>query len=967
MAETYSVEAMLKASGTAQFVGAMSDSKKSVENLANTTGKYTQAQLEAIKKSGGMIDAQGRLRSANGRYMSAAEKARHGLEDFGKSTDNTSRKVDGATFSIGKFIAATTGVLATVGIFNLLRSSVDGAISRFDTLNNFPKVMEQMGFSAGDSKKAIDKLSEGIQGLPTALDEVASTSQRIAILTNDLEGATDTTLALNNAFLLSGSGAADVSRGLQQYTQMLSRGEVDLESWRTLQETMGVALNETAKAFGFAGASAQNDLYDALKDGTITFDQFNAKIVELNEGTNGFAERAKTASGGLRTAFTNMRTAIVRGVTGILQSIDEMLVSNGLPKMQDIVSDFGKKFEGVLKQVAASIGPVATTIINMYNAIKPFAPIILAVITTFLTFASVIGTVNSVRNAIVSLKAAMVVLNATLLANPIAIVIAALAGLAVLFVHLYKTSDTFKNGVNAAFAQLKAFVMPIVQVVVSYIMSLWGTLVSWWGQNSAQILSTAQNVWNAIVSVVSAVIGVLVEYILTAWGNLTAWWNQNGAQILANAQTVWNTIVSVVTTVVGEVVNFVMVVWGMLTSFWQTNGQMILQAAQNVWSVIQTVITTAVTVIWNVIQVAMNVIWTVMQVLWPLIRFLIIDTWNAIQGVIQGAISVITGIIQFFAALFTGNWSAMWDAVKQIVSGAVQLIWNLIQLWFLGKILGAGKLLFTGLKGIFTSLWSAVKALFTGGVGAAKNIVQIGFHAIKNIISTITGSIRSVMSNTWSGIRNTVSSIVNSIKSTISSTFNSLKGIVSSAFNSVKGAVQRGISGALNIVKDAGGQFLSAGKNIVTSIASGIRAAIGSVTDAIGSVTSAIRNFLPFSPAKEGALRDIMKIQIPQSIAESINKGKRVAVSAMRSLTESINGEMPMNSLGLNSKMQMNSKSNVIHSENEGIGRLESLLEKIANSKGVVMLDTGALVGNTYQEYDRTGGNQTVMNERWGR
>lgn len=894
MAETYSVEAMLKASGTAQFVGAMSDSKKSVENLANTTGKYTQAQLEAIKKSGGMIDAQGRLRSANGRYMSAAEKARHGLEDFGKSTDNTSRKVDGATFSIGKFIAATTGVLATVGIFNLLRSSVDGAISRFDTLNNFPKVMEQMGFSAGDSKKAIDKLSEGIQGLPTALDEVASTSQRIAILTNDLEGATDTTLALNNAFLLSGSGAADVSRGLQQYTQMLSRGEVDLESWRTLQETMGVALNETAKAFGFAGASAQNDLYAALKDGTITFDQFNAKIVELNEGTNGFAERAKTASGGLRTAFTNMRTAIVRGVTGILQSIDEMLVSNGLPKMQDIVSDFGKKFEGVLKQVAASIGPVATTIISIYNAIKPFAPIILAVITTFLTFATVVGIVNSVRNAIVSLKAAMVVLNATLLANPVGIVIAVLAGLAVLFIHLYKTSETFKNGVNAAFAQLKAFVMPIVQVVVSYIMSLWGSLVSWWEQNSAQILSTAQNVWNTIVSVVSSVVGVLVDYILTAWGNLTAWWNQNGAQILANAQTVWNTIVSVITTVVGEVVNFVMVIWGMLTSFWQTNGQMILQAAQNVWSVIQTVITTAVTVIWNVIQVAMNVIWTIMQLLWPLISFLIIDTWNAIQGVIQGAISVITGIIQFFAALFTGNWSAMWDAVKQIVSGAVQLIWNLVQLWFLGKILGAGKLLFTGLRSIVTSLWTAIRSLFTNGVNTASSVVSAGFNLIRSVVSNVMNAIRSLTSTSWNGIKGTITNVLNAIKGTVRLIFNSLKGVVTNAFSAVKTAVSTGIKNALNVITNLKNSFKEAGRNIVTSIASGIRAAIGSVTDAIGSVTSAIRNFLPFSPAKEGALRDIMKIQIPQSIAESINKGKKVAVGAMRSLTDSINGEMPV-------------------------------------------------------------------------
>jgi len=86
---------------------------------------------------------------------------------------------------------------------------------------------------------------------------------------------------------------------------------------------------------------------------------------------------------------------------------------------------------------------------------------------------------------------------------------------------------------------------------------------------------------------------------------------------------------------------------------------------------------------------------------------------------------------------------------------------------------------------------------------------------------------------------------------------------------------------------------LNAGKNIVGSIADGIKGAIGKVTDAIGNVTQKIRDFLPFSPAKEGALRDIMKIQIPQSIAESIDRGRNVAIKAMANLSNAINGEMP--------------------------------------------------------------------------
>ncbi|WP_338367610.1 hypothetical protein, partial [Enterococcus faecalis] len=82
---------------------------------------------------------------------------------------------------------------------------MDGAINRFDTLNQFPKMMQAIGFSFEDAAKSKDALVTGIDGLPTTLGDVVSTTQRIATLTRDLDGATKTTISLNNAFLASGS------------------------------------------------------------------------------------------------------------------------------------------------------------------------------------------------------------------------------------------------------------------------------------------------------------------------------------------------------------------------------------------------------------------------------------------------------------------------------------------------------------------------------------------------------------------------------------------------------------------------------------------------------------------------------------------------------------------------------------------------------------------------------------------
>src|SRR5690625_715159 len=287
--------------------------------------------------------------------------------------------------SVGK-LATALGVVALAykGI-DMVKQSLDGAIDRYDTLNNFPRVMEQIGFDAETSQKAIDKLSDGIQGLPTRLDEVASTAQNIAIMTGDLDGAVDTTLALNNAFLASGASTADAERGLQQYVQMLSKGEVDLQSWRTLQETMPYALRETAEAFGFTGESATNDFYDALKSGDITMSEFNEKLIELDQAQGGFADTAQTASGGIKTAWTNMKTWIVTGVADVIGAIDEALGGTG--SLEGAINSLKPVIQGVFGWIANTAIPVlAEGIRRVKGFIDEWLPSISEVKESFMIF-----------------------------------------------------------------------------------------------------------------------------------------------------------------------------------------------------------------------------------------------------------------------------------------------------------------------------------------------------------------------------------------------------------------------------------------------------------------------------------------------------------------------------------------------------------------------------------------------------
>lgn len=309
--------------------------------------------------------------------------------------DKTAQKGDRGSSSLKKFaVGSAVFQLAAKGA-ELLGEALGGAIQRFDTLESYPRVMQAMGHSTEDVTRSTKKLAAGIEGLPTTLNEVVGTAQRLTSITGDINKSTDLTLALNNAFLASGSSSADASRGLQQFSQMLSAGKVDMQSWKTLQETMPYALQKTAESFGFAGQSAQNDFYSALKEGRITFDQFSSKLVELNGGVGGFAELAKTNSKGIQTSFGNLKNAVVKGVANTIKALDDLTkAATG--------KTIAENFDALKVIINAAFGVIV-------NLIKASTPI-------FQTLFSILGTGVSVISfltpAIIGLVAALVTMRA---------------------------------------------------------------------------------------------------------------------------------------------------------------------------------------------------------------------------------------------------------------------------------------------------------------------------------------------------------------------------------------------------------------------------------------------------------------------------------------------------------------------------------------------------------------------------
>ena len=391
-------------------------------------------------------------------------------KDFEKGLDQIKNSSKNTGTSI-KNIVAGLGITKLISVaMKQISNSLDSAISRFDTLNNFPKVMSNLNIGAQESQKAIDKMSDALVGLPTTLDQGAAAVQRFTSKNNDVAKSTDLFLALNNAILAGGASSDIQSSALEQLSQSYAKGKPDMMEWRTAMMAMPAQLKQVAIAMGYVDADA---LGEALRSGTISMDEFMDTIVRLNtEGANGFKsfdEQARNSTDGIKTSITNMRSRITQGVTAVIEAINQGLKENNMGSLADVFAKTGDVIRDTLKKIAEYI----PSIIGFLKKIAPLLPPIVAAIGAFIAASSIINLIQGITTA-------MAALNAVLLANPIALIAAAIAVLVVGFVTLWKKSEAFRNFWIGLWDTLKKTFEPVVKSLVEMFKSAWDLIKVVW-------------------------------------------------------------------------------------------------------------------------------------------------------------------------------------------------------------------------------------------------------------------------------------------------------------------------------------------------------------------------------------------------------------------------------------------------------------------------------------------------------
>ncbi|HGF7253405.1 TPA: tape measure protein [Enterococcus faecium] len=496
-------------------------------------------------------------------------------KNFSSTMKSAQNETDGLQDNTNKFGTSIKDIAKGMGIFKVfdaavktVTQSVGGAVNRFDTLNKYPTVMKALGYSTQEVDGSMQKLTKGIDGLPTSLDEIVSNTQQLAISTGSLNKGTDTALALNNAFLASGASTADASRGMQQYQQMLAKGTVDMQSWRTLQETMPIAMDKVAKSFKDQGVNSVTDLYSALQSGKITFDDFNNRLIELNDGVGGFADLAKKNSAGIKTSFQNIKTAVVKGLANIFKAIDEGMQNAGLGSIAENLNKLKDLITNTFNTIVDALPPVISFLYNLYQIIEPFLPMITAIVTAVVTYQTVMGIATK---ALKIYTTAQQLMNAVMTANPIGLIITGIILLVGAFIYLWNTSEGFRNFCINLWDSIKN----IVSTSVEWVRNVWDKFTSWLSETSNNIsnnvkqawnnlkqgtinlfnntIQGAKNIWDSFKSWIINLITGAKDNIIQGWENLKQGTIDTFNNLVNGAQEAWDNLVNAVSDTVDRV------------------------------------------------------------------------------------------------------------------------------------------------------------------------------------------------------------------------------------------------------------------------------------------------------------------------------------------------------------------------------------------------------------------------------
>lgn len=378
------------------------------------------------------------------------------------NSDPAEKSTSKWTVAAGQMIA-DFAKQASSKLAEVVKSGVDYNATMESYLTNF-KVM------LGSEEAAATKLSEirkMAASTPFSLDDLTSGTQ--TLLQFGI-AADDTTGVLQRLGDISLGNAEKLQTLTRAYGKMSSAQKVTLENVNMMIDAGFNPLNQICDATG----ESMSDLYKRISDGKVSFSELEAAVeAATSQGGqfyNGMLEASQTFSGRMSTLKDNVSALTGELTSGLFAALGDLVV-----KLNEVVVSFLDSDEK-MAQLKETIG-IATAVVSAagtafltykgYVAAATAIEVVHTAATTAMTAAH-----KAAEAGATGLAVAQAGLNAVLKANPIGLVVSLLAALAAGLVTAYKTSETFRNAVNSAFASVKKIAQNAIGTVVDWINEL---------------------------------------------------------------------------------------------------------------------------------------------------------------------------------------------------------------------------------------------------------------------------------------------------------------------------------------------------------------------------------------------------------------------------------------------------------------------------------------------------------------
>lgn len=327
----------------------------------------------------------------------------------------------------------------------------------------------------------------------------------------------------------------------------------------------------------------------------------------------------------------------------------------------------------LLQPVVDLITPAIKGLVNWaIEHMSIVKPIILGLATAF----GVLAGALAISGIISAVQKAMVLLNATLLANPITLVVAAIAGLVAAFVTAYKSSETFRNIVNSAMQAVWSVIQPIAESIKNALIQAW---------------ELAKVVWS-----------YCEPFFTLIWNNIKV-----GAEFLKN-----------------QLVNFFQMAWTIIQNVWAVASSFF----QNVWNTIAGIFSVVKSVLSGDFQGAWDAIkgivsgWSgYFQTVWTSIKNIFGAVVTFFRNTFSNAWTAVKGVFSNWGSFFGGLWTTIKDKFSSIGTNIANAIGGAVK---------------SGINGVISAIERTINSgvgLINGAIGLINKIPGISIGNISRL------------------------------------------------------------------------------------------------------------------------------------------------------------------------------------------------------------------------------------------